>query len=70
MASDDWGIPSDPQDVRALADMLGQFFAPTDGIDDIPRARLEGLARDLIAHNGDDGHDTYAAIEAWIGDYL
>lgn len=66
-----WGYlsPENLEDVPALVQMMRQFFAPmTD--EEIPEEKLEGLAKDLIAHFGDDGVDSYELIDSWVGDYM
>lgn len=60
--------PIDEDDVANLASMITVLLGPLS--EDVPHERLEGLARELAAHNGDARYDTFEMIEAWVGDYL
>lgn len=61
-------MPVDEGDVQNLATMINVLLGSPSR--DIPRERLEGLAREIAAHNGDESFDTYEAIERWVGEYL
>lgn len=63
-----YDLPVDDEDVQNLATMINVLLGSP--ADDIPRERLEGLAREIAAHNGDESFDTFEALERWVGEYL
>lgn len=58
----------DESDIENLATMINMLLGPMS--DDVPRERLEGLARELAEQGSDDSYDTFAMIERWVGAYL